>query len=309
MLEGLQNLPWGAPPPGSAAAPVWHEGAFLVGEERASVLSYHPGSSNWTEELTSLHEELAAGGKHPIDLASRRHAIRQLRRHLGTQSRVLLEVGSSSGFMLADLRKAFPAATVVGSDVIRGPLERLAQQMPIPLLHFDLVGCPLPDACVDAAVLLNVLEHVKEDTAAIQQLFRILKPGGVAVIEVPAGPHLFDVYDQVLMHWRRYTMADLCRQLTSAGFEITHRSHLGFWLYPMFRRVKLRNARHLNDPPRVQRQIVRQSIRRTGSARLMRLALGFESFLGHWIRYPTGIRCVVTARKPTSTCSVDNSPA
>ena len=38
----------------------------------------------------------------------------------------------------------------------------------------------------------------------------MLKPGGVAVIEVPAGPELFDDYDRQLQHFRRYTLRGIC---------------------------------------------------------------------------------------------------
>ena len=41
-----------------------------------------------------------------------------------------------------------------------------------------------------AVVLLNVLEHIQDHEGALRQLYRILKPGGVVIIEVPAGPHL-----------------------------------------------------------------------------------------------------------------------
>jgi SAM-dependent methyltransferase len=63
------------------------------------------------------------------------------------------------------------------------------------LLHFDLRHCPLPDGSFDGVILLNVLEHIKEDAAALRQIARILKPGGIAAIEVPAGRGLYDIYD------------------------------------------------------------------------------------------------------------------
>ena len=43
-------------------------------------------------------------------------------------------------------------------------------------------------------MLLNVLEHIDDHSSAIAQVARVLKPGGVAVVEVPAGPHLYDTY-------------------------------------------------------------------------------------------------------------------
>jgi 2-polyprenyl-3-methyl-5-hydroxy-6-metoxy-1,4-benzoquinol methylase len=148
---------------------------------------------------------------------------------------VILEIGCSSGFMLMLARERLPNARWIGSDYVRGPLEKLAAEVPqLPLLHFDLRTCPLPDDSVDAVLLLNVLEHIDDDALAMHQVHRILRPGGVAVIEVPARPELYDVYDELLMHHRRYTGAGLRQLLLTAGFEISRFSHLGTLLYPLF---------------------------------------------------------------------------
>ena len=168
----------------------------------------------------------------------------------------------------------------------------------VPLLHFDLLKCPCPDESFDALVLLNVLEHIEDDLGAARQALRILKPGGVAVIEVPAGPGLYDVYDQELMHFRRYKMAGLLDTLRTAGFEILDRSHLGFFLFPGFWLVKKRNRRYLNASPEIKRGIVRRNISRYRSSPLMHYIMRTESKLRKVIYYPFGIRCLVTCRKP-----------
>jgi len=285
--------------PGSAHVPRWTGRGFQVGDALVPVLSYPCGDSGWTDELTSFHEDVA-GGSHPLDRASRRHALEQVERHVGDRPATILEVGCSSGFMLEELRARFPAAEVIGADYVRGPLDALAQRQPeIPLLQFDLTQCPLPDESVDAVVLLNVLEHIADDVAAMTECWRILRPGGVAVIEVPAGPHLYDTYDRLLMHHRRYALGELCGRLESAGFELRDRSHLGMFLYPAFRAVKLRNQRKpLGDVQQQQASVARQI--RSSRNLLLQTALGVEMALGRWLSYPWGIRCLATARKPLS---------
>jgi SAM-dependent methyltransferase len=250
-----------------------------------------------------MHEDAAGGGMHPVDIASRRHARTMLKRHVraAPAEAVLLEAGCSSGYLLEELVVDWPESLVIGSDFIIGPLERLATRMSrVPLLQFDLVKCPLPSSHVDAVVLLNVLEHIEDDAAAVAQVARILRPDGVAVIEVPAGPGLYDVYDKHLQHFRRYRLRDLCRLLERAGLEVVERSHLGFFVYPAFAVVKRRNRRLLNAPPEVQEESVVRSIRKSGTSGtggLLSLAMTLEHRLGAWVRYPVGIRCVVTARK------------
>ena len=187
---------------------------------------------------------------------------------------------------------------MIGSDFIADPLGRLAEQMPgVPLLRFDMVECPLPSASVDAVVLLNVLEHIEDDGAAVSQMARVLRPGGIAVVEVPAGPGLYDVYDKYLQHYRRYRLADLCRLLERAGLPVVDRSHLGAVLYPAFAVTKKHNQRWLGTSEDVQRRVVQTSITATERSRLVRWAFALEALGARWFSYPIGIRCTAVAVK------------
>ena len=280
--------------------PVWTGRGFLVGDEPHLVLDYETGASGWTEELTQFHEQAAPEGTHPIDIASRRRARGALKRHVRSSADqvVLLEAGCSSGFLLQELRADWPGSLLIGSDFIRGPLDRLASRLPtVPLLRFDLTTCPLPSESVDGVVLLNVLEHIEDDATASSHVARVLKPGGVAVIEVPAGPELFDVYDKYLQHFRRYRLSDLRRLVERAGLKVIEQSHLGVLVYPAFAMVKRRNRRWLDAPQDVQRAVVERSISKSGYGPLLRWTTAVEERLAGWINCPFGIRCVVVATK------------
>ena len=165
------------------------------------------------------------------------------------------------------------------------------------MLRFDLLNCPLPDNYLDAIILSNVLEHIEDDIAALKQIKRILKPGGIAIIEVPAGPHLYDVYDKALLHFRRYLLSDLIRELQKIEFETVKKSHLGFFIYPGFWFFKQRNKRLLDGPQEKQQQVVEKNIRTTGSSKLLRGLMHIELALGKWVDFNTGIRCLVTCIK------------
>jgi SAM-dependent methyltransferase len=289
------------PIPNTDQTPEWTGHGFRLGGSLLPVLSYDLGVSGWTDELTTFHEN-TAGKSHFIDLASRRHAISQVGKFISEASPVILDIGCSSGYLLADLKVAFPQAYVMGADVVLGPLLNLAKASPeIPLLHFDLTSCPLPDNCIDTAILLNVLEHIEDDALAVQQLFRILKPGGIAVIEVPAGPGLDDIYDELLMHYRRYHLPGLRRLLSDAGFSILLQSHLGFFLYPGFFLVKrLRRRRRADIPDEQIATLVSDNIKQTSDNPLFHALMRFELTLSRIITYPFGIRCVLTCIKPMS---------
>lgn len=296
----LNPIPWPTPP-GANTAPSWDGARFRLGAETRRVLAYDANNSHWSDELTELHET-EAGSRHPIDRASRTLAVRSLVEGLAGRGRpVIIDVGCSSGFVAEEIRAALPEASLIGSDYLMAPLEKLGARLPdLPLLQFDLRRCPLPDACVDGVTALNVLEHIDDDRAALANIARILKPGGIAHIEVPAGPELFDIYDEHLMHHRRYRLAELVTRAQACGFTVLRATHLGCFVYPMFAAVKRRQRALLKAAPEVKRAEVARQISRTGRSHLLALAMGLELAVGRWVRYPVGIRCVVVLRKAST---------
>jgi SAM-dependent methyltransferase len=286
-------------PPGSAGEFTWDGRQFAnrAGEQQ-TVLCYTRAESNWSDDLTGLHER-EAGSHHPIDQASRDLAIQSIRRFCLSDAPVVLEAGCSSGFFIEALAARMPRARVIGSDYLEPPLRKLAARLPdVPLLQFDLRRCPLPDATVDAVVCLNVLEHIDDHAAAMRHLFRVLRPGGVAHLEVPAGPRLYDVYDELLMHHRRYRMSELKALAAGAGFQVLEATHLGAFVFPAFALQKLRNRRRLRDTPEAKQRLVASQIRATSKSGVLGAVFRLELSLGRWIRYPCGIRCIAALRKP-----------
>jgi SAM-dependent methyltransferase len=286
------------PPPAGCHQAQWTGSSFLVDGRPERILAYGAGKSGWSDDLTELHES-ASDGDHFIDVASRAHAMREARRVTTDARAVVLEVGVSSGFLLAELAKAFPEATVLGADYTYGTLQKLATRFvpAVPLLQFDLTQCPLPSSSVDTAVLLNVLEHIERDDLAVAQLHRMLKPNGVAIIEVPASQRLFDSYDRALMHWRRYQMSGLVTLFRSHGFAIERRSHLGFFMYPGFFAAKTLGKNKPVSDEQLQSS-VKKSISWTSRLGVIAdSALSLEAALRERVYLPFGIRCLVTARK------------
>lgn len=294
------------PLPGGDApdAPRWTGHGFDVGGKRVAVLATQVGRSGWSDDLTRLHES-SVGSGHYIDVASRTHAVRELTKHVAVPSPVIMEIGCSSGFFLRDLRAAMPGARIMGADYVVEPLERLARDLPdLPLLQFDLTRCPLPDDCLDGMVLLNVLEHIEDDGRAVREVARVLKPGAVAVIEVPAGPGLFDVSDKQLQHYRRYTLSQATALARAAGLEVMSRSHLGFFLWPAFAATKKLNRRYLNADEATQRRIFAKTLTGSGGGSLLlHWLMRVEEALRPSVPMPVGIRCLLTCRKPSSTAA------
>lgn len=73
---------------------------------------------------------------------------------------------------------------------------------------------------IDCFVLVNVLEHVRDDGVALAAMFRALRPGGHLCVFVPAHRALYSPFDRSVGHFRRYERPELRWLSTAAGFEI-----------------------------------------------------------------------------------------
>jgi len=288
-------LPFDLPPTaGCSVSPKWDGRNFVFGNQSTQVLEYSENLAAWSDELSVLHEE-TIGDRHPIDIASRKDALRQVKKFMPVKKAVIMEIGCSSGYFIRDLAGSFPEAVIVGADVVKEPLYRLAKNFPgIPLIRFDLLRCPLPDQGVDVLVMLNVLEHIEDDLGALQKTFNLLKDGGALIIEVPASPGLYGAYDVQLHHFRRYSAKDLHGKLTAAGFTVCRKSHLGFILFPAFAIVKLFNKCFISKN---NKSVVRQQASSTSGNALVKWALEFESKYLSDFQLPFGIRVLSVAVK------------
>ncbi|MBO9170425.1 class I SAM-dependent methyltransferase [Rhizobium sp. L245/93] len=288
-------IPFKLPAPrGYSEEPIWNGAEFVIGGATLPILEYSENFEGWSDDLTLLHEE-AAGENHPIDVASRMHAVAEIRKHLPAGNGVVMDIGCSSGFLLNDLVREFPGCSTIGADVVKEPLLKLHKKLgAIPLIRFDLLQCPLPAGSVDVIVMLNVFEHIDNDVLAMQQAFNLLKPGGTLVVEVPAGPSLFGPYDVELNHFRRYTRKELDSKLTSVGFDVVTRSHLGFLLFPMFALVKLKDKIFAANGSKTG---VRGHASSTKDNSLMKIMMAVETRFFSRLSLPFGIRVLATAVK------------
>jgi ubiquinone/menaquinone biosynthesis C-methylase UbiE len=109
----------------------------------------------------------------------------------------------------------------------------------------DVTALAFPDASFEGVVAGEVLEHVPDHERAVAEFWRVLKPGGVCVVSVPADPALWDASDEWAGHVRRYTAEELRGLFEGRGFVVRRLFRWGFpftrlyhrWAYlPMLKR-------------------------------------------------------------------------
>jgi|APSaa5957512535_1039671.scaffolds.fasta_scaffold77422_2 SAM-dependent methyltransferase len=92
--------------------------------------------------------------------------------------------------LYANLRPLFKEKEYVGADYIDGPGVDLV---------LDLRSIDLPDNSVGSALCMEVIEHVNEPFTAMNELYRVLKPGGVLVMSAPMN---LEIHGSPYDYWR-----------------------------------------------------------------------------------------------------------
>jgi 2-polyprenyl-3-methyl-5-hydroxy-6-metoxy-1,4-benzoquinol methylase len=77
----------------------------------------------------------------------------------------------------------------------------------------------------NTVVALNVIEHIEDDTLAVANCKRLLSPGGNLVVLVPAYKTLYNLFDEELGHFVRYTSKTLQQLLKDGGFQVIHKQY------------------------------------------------------------------------------------
>jgi SAM-dependent methyltransferase len=163
----------------------------------------------------------------------------------------VLNAGAGQGsFSLRLARHGFEVTSIDDSPAA---VDVLRARLPGPVERADVTAMPFADESFDAAVLGEVLEHVPDDAGALSEVARVLRPGGVLAVSVPANPARFGPSDRWAGHLRRYTrgmLVDICEQ---SGFRVRRCVAWGFPVSALYHRhlYERRLDRHGAAPPRV----------------------------------------------------------
>ena len=143
---------------------------------------------------------------------------------------VLLDCGAGTGRFAQEMEKFCRVLVLDDHEEALRLLRTRFQPDQILSLSGDQV--PLPDGALNYVTALDVLEHVPDDAAVVRGFHRLLQPGGIAVVTVPASMALWSDWDVALHHFRRYNRSGLRALFPHDQWEIVHANYTNVFVYP-----------------------------------------------------------------------------
>ena len=240
---------------------------------------------------TKLYGEMAEMEKTHWWFLGRRAVLTDVLLRFKKDRKNLLDVGAGTCLNTADFKKIGFNAVALESHP-----EALALAATV-APDVEIIQVPFPSPRIqsnmyDVVTLLDVLEHLKDDTDSLEEVHRILAPNGIALITVPAFMFLWTSHDVRAHHFRRYRRNELVSKLKSAGFEPCFVSYYNFFLFPPIALVRF-----------IQKFVVQKNETSDFSRSpavlnsFFAFLFGIERFLLRFIILPFGVSLIAVARK------------
>lgn len=131
----------------------------------------------------------------------------------------ILDVGSASGgntLLLSNL--GFNLTSLEMSDLG----FEIQLKKGINVIQGDATKLPFKSSSFDAVLCLDVLEHIKNDVTALEEMYRVTKANGKFLFSVPEDPKMWSDHDESVNHVRRYLRDDFEKKISSVGFRISN---------------------------------------------------------------------------------------
>lgn len=166
---------------------------------------------------------------------AKRDLVRMLIQNSGIDmaKSIYMDIGCGTGRLMEEMQKGFGWKKVTGVDGSGEALRFCKKRGLVNVSKGDFEEkLPAKSASVDVATCLDVIEHIENEKVIMSEIFRVLKPGGILVVTVPAYQFMWTYWDDMLFHKRRYTKNDMAGKLAKVGFKIEKSTYAFSFLFP-----------------------------------------------------------------------------
>lgn len=214
----------------------------------------------------------------------------RLAAHAGASVGDLLDIGAGTGGVLMHLSRLMPQTALCGVEPDPGA-RGFCREHGLNVLEGTADPLPLASESQDVVTALDVLEHLDDDLSAAREIARVLRPGGVALVTVPAFMWLWGPHDTLNDHKRRYRLRQIEQVIEGAGLEIEQSSYFNTLLFPFA----------------VVQRMAEKALGRRGATEKVPFAplnavfyaiFSLERPLLRAVRLPWGVSVLVVGRKP-----------
>lgn len=145
----------------------------------------------------------------------------------------ILDAGCGTGFAMTGYLPNY--GTVTGIDISPLALDFCFTRGAIRLGRGSVLNLPFADSSFDLVTSFDVLyeDSVPDDSAVLNEFFRVLRPGGRVFLRLPAYDWLRGQHDRVIHTARRYQRTQVASMLQSSGFEVELASHANMFFFPI----------------------------------------------------------------------------
>jgi SAM-dependent methyltransferase len=143
----------------------------------------------------------------------------------------LLDAGCGTGYNLVDLARRGRA---VGIDLSPDAMA-FCRQRRVRAVRASLLRLPFPDASFDVVTSFDVIYHawVPDDRRAVSEMARVLRPGGLMLVRVPALKALWGAHDVAVQSRQRYSRTELVALLASCDLHLLRATYCNAILFPL----------------------------------------------------------------------------
>lgn len=221
------------------------------------------------------------------------HALveRALAHHVPDRRARVLDAGCGTGAMASRLSAAY---RVVGLDYSPDALHFAASRGTGSFVRGSVESLPFARDTFAAAIALDVIIHkaVGSPEKALEEMARVIVPGGHLILNVPAYPWLYSPHDRQVQNARRYDRKPLLGLIRASGLDVVGCTHWNALLMPAVIAARLgkrmigRTTSDLSE------------FRPGAGARICGAAMAVERAFLRAAPLPFGVSLFVVARKP-----------
>ena len=221
----------------------------------------------------------------------RRHLFsREIARLSLPKDAAILDIGTSTGTNLRMLRD-LGFREVTGLDSSDKAIRFCAEKQLGTVHRGDVCALPFEGEEFDFVLATDLLEHVPEENLALREIARVLKPGGCALITVPAFQSLWGLQDELAHHLRRYRLPHIRGLVEGVGLNCVRCFYFNYLLFvPIWAARRVLRALNMKLPSEGQLNTVLLN-------QLLNLIFEFDVRTATWLKPPFGVSALLLAEK------------